>query len=178
MFTYSHIFFLYIIGLLYYWAKYYKKSVSLIIGADIENWSSQNHDGDEVVLEQEIKNDILQSHGCVAQQDANDGRYAHNARYKKYVPDRYNMYVPYRDFRHFTGSQKPWLIAPDMLYLKKFEDVRSAEQYWYFLFQQIIEHLNMDVDLETLDIPRNAFGGFPTHNMVRDTFNAKLKLKL
>lgn len=72
-------------GLLYYWTKYIKQSVSLIINLDIENWGSR--DGSAYMETKLIKGKrgILTNYSCVHTR----GR----------VPS------PYRDFWHFTGKQ-------------------------------------------------------------------------
>eukprot|EP00339_Tiarina_fusa_P005310 CAMPEP_0117006838 /NCGR_PEP_ID=MMETSP0472-20121206/6933_1 /TAXON_ID=693140 ORGANISM="Tiarina fusus, Strain LIS" /NCGR_SAMPLE_ID=MMETSP0472 /ASSEMBLY_ACC=CAM_ASM_000603 /LENGTH=514 /DNA_ID=CAMNT_0004708437 /DNA_START=125 /DNA_END=1669 /DNA_ORIENTATION=+ len=76
-------------GLLYYWTKYVKQSVSLIINKDIENWGSKNG---TFVLESTNHDAILNEYTC--------------------VPPVRGKYLfgnsPYRDFKHFTGRSKPW----------------------------------------------------------------------
>lgn len=73
-------------GLLYYWVKYVKKSVSIVIGKEVEQWGS-DETGMGVRLE-EILIDPLTPHSCYR-----TGRRA----------------PPFRDYFHFTGATKPWL---------------------------------------------------------------------
>eukprot|EP00934_Nitzschia_sp_Nitz4_P006470 Nitzschia sp. Nitz4//scaffold7_size249615//178403//179910//NITZ4_001194-RA/size249615-augustus-gene-0.37-mRNA-1//-1//CDS//3329558493//6460//frame0 len=72
-------------GLLYHWTKYVKMSVSLMIGDDIENWSSRNG---TIFLENVYHGGPLSNYSCSAA--------------------RTNGPSPYVHFHHFTGSSKPW----------------------------------------------------------------------
>ncbi|KAL3923583.1 MAG: hypothetical protein SGARI_006189, partial [Bacillariaceae sp.] len=79
-------------GLLYYWTKYVKKNVSIIIKDQIEHWTSQSHgEKAEVALERIDRKGPLEKFSCYARTDENRVRPA-----------------PYRDTVHFTGNQKPW----------------------------------------------------------------------
>jgi hypothetical protein len=75
-------------GLLYHWTKYAKKSVSLIIGGEVENWTSRNG---SAYLEETMKG-IQTKYTCVPS--------ATRARVKSPGVES----SPYRDFRHFTGK--------------------------------------------------------------------------
>jgi hypothetical protein len=74
-------------GLLYHWTKYAKKSVSLIIGSEVENWTSRNG---TAYLEETMQG-ILNNYTCVP--SATQARGASHAKNS-----------PYRDIRHFTGK--------------------------------------------------------------------------
>lgn len=65
-------------GLLYYWPKYVKQSVTIIIYGKVQNWSSRNG---EAYLEETL-NSPFESYSCNG-----SGKPA-----------------PYRDFIHFTGE--------------------------------------------------------------------------
>jgi hypothetical protein len=67
-------------GLLYHWTKYVKQSVSLIIGKEIENWTSKNG----VAYLEGTMQGILNNYTCIT---------------KRGGPSS-----PYRDFKHFTGK--------------------------------------------------------------------------
>jgi len=71
-------------GLLYYYTKYVKKNVSIIIGPEIEQWSSK--DGGDVNLEK-IDSNPFGAYSCFPLGQ---------------------MAAPYRDYFHFTGRAKPW----------------------------------------------------------------------
>ncbi|KAL3915302.1 MAG: hypothetical protein SGILL_005719 [Bacillariaceae sp.] len=80
-------------GLLYFWTKYVKKSVSVIIGGQIEHWiANENGDASQPVKLERIDRDgPLDQYSCIVRTDENRVRNA-----------------PYRDYVHFTGPQKPW----------------------------------------------------------------------
>ncbi|KAG7372940.1 hypothetical protein IV203_033664 [Nitzschia inconspicua] len=77
-------------GLLYYWTKYVKMNVSIVIGDEIEHWSSTNGQ-EKVTLERVDKGSPLDAFSCI--------RRSHSSRMQP---------PPYRDFHHFTGNSKPW----------------------------------------------------------------------
>lgn len=96
-------------GLLYYWTKYVKREVSIIIGDEVEHWTAveeaaanttttgtndteQQQQPQLVTLERIDTNSPLKSFSCLK----------HN---NNKVP------APYRDFHHFTGKSKPWEFA-------------------------------------------------------------------
>ncbi|KAG7340332.1 hypothetical protein IV203_023875 [Nitzschia inconspicua] len=80
-------------GLLYYWTKYVKMNVSIIIGDEIEHWSSTNGQK-KVTLERIDKGGPLDAFSCIRQ--------FHSTRMQP---------PPYRDFHHFTGTSKPWELV-------------------------------------------------------------------
>jgi hypothetical protein len=73
-------------GLLYYWTEYVKQSVSIIIGEEIENWTSKNGTAH---LERTLKG-ILNNCTCMP--------FEHGL-------DRLHASPPYRDFKHFSGKE-------------------------------------------------------------------------
>ena len=86
-------------------------------------------------------------------------------------------WVPYCDFRHFTGSFKPWRKAtreehPD-LSIKRIDQIKSSDQYWFFLLRKLKERLNLDVDVADIDLGMAGFGGYPTMQHMRESYEAK-----
>lgn len=77
-------------GLLYFWTKYVKQSVSLIIGNEVENWG--NRDG-KAYLETTMVRDPLTKYTCVPPDSPILQRGGKGMRSS-----------PYRDFIHFTGA--------------------------------------------------------------------------
>jgi hypothetical protein len=86
-------------GLLYFWAKYVKRNVSIIIGSEIEHWTttigSTNEKAEDVTLQRIDGNSPLDMYSCVSTKSS-------------YQKDRRQPPAPYRDFYHFTGNRKPW----------------------------------------------------------------------
>jgi hypothetical protein len=91
-------------GLLYYFAKYIKKDVSIIIGDEIETWSSTKYSGKEGRDQQHEKVELhhVQYHvfdkfSCNKVGSQGSGRGT-------------RLPPPYSDVHHFTGRNKPWEI--------------------------------------------------------------------
>ena len=127
-------------GLLYYWTKYVKKSVSIITRDDVEQWDSDDWDTDAngtLVLRQKqnaedevptIAKKALKSYGC---------------------PVTWFLPVPYNDFFHMTGRAKPWyhtrehLEDPDCTNIHKRQcDIQAK---WFSLLKEAL------VSIEILD---------------------------
>jgi hypothetical protein len=86
-------------GLLYHWTKYVKQSVSLIIGEEVENWSSKNG----VAYLEGTMQEIFNNYSCVpARKGRNQPSFPHSD--FKHAP-------PYRDFKHFTGKSFLFMIS-------------------------------------------------------------------
>jgi hypothetical protein len=73
-------------GLVYYWPKYVQKNVSIIVGREVETWSSTGGGGD-VYLEAILKNPLV--------------RYFNSSGFGHRPP-------PLNHIVHFTGRRKPW----------------------------------------------------------------------
>jgi hypothetical protein len=136
-------------GLLYYWAKYYKQSVSLIIKDQVENWGTGNTDNGEtgtgtLRLEETLIRP-LENYTCLPKGMDEPGKFGLNNR-------RYKGQVPYQDFVHFYGTaNKPWEqpAPPDVA---SRDDANSPLQYWYHVLRKVKrEHgILMTVDIEHL----------------------------
>ena len=94
-------------GLLYYFAKYIKKDVSIIIGDEIETWSTgttrkhastgddstaQQQQQQQPVQLQNIQSNLFDRFSCKLGRGGNRNR----------------LPPPYSDLHHFTGTNKPW----------------------------------------------------------------------
>ncbi|KAG7372758.1 glycosyl transferase family 8 protein [Nitzschia inconspicua] len=116
-------------GLLYYWIKYVKKSVSLIIKHEVEQWEANEHG----VLEREedLNGNALDQYGCA----------------KDLGPRKQLGPSPYSDFVHLTGSSKPWNSNREDLeqaiQQKKFKDCNNKEK-WYFSLVEALKEVGMD----------------------------------
>jgi hypothetical protein len=153
-------------GLLYYWTKYYKRSVSLVIKDQVENWSSRE---DQAIMERVIPKGALTPHACLPVEYALHGKYAKS---------RYNpLYAPLRDFRHFSGRHKPWRLVNKIDWNRTltFDDVQhtDAQHYWLYMLRQLNERLGLGLDVTNLHVPDAPYGEFPTDKMVRQVVEAK-----
>jgi hypothetical protein len=134
-------------GLLYYWTKYYQKSVSIIIGDEIEQWSAWPNG--TMRLEDTLLKP-LQSYSCLPLDMDHDGHYASN---DLVAIER----VPYRDFRHFSGASKPWIgQAPPQV--DSLDQVKSSYDYWFYLLRQLNKKLGMGIDVDNLNLGQLSLG--------------------
>jgi hypothetical protein len=149
-------------GLLYYWTKYYKKDVSLIIGNEVENWSNNTSSTLQKSLRQ---------YGCVPRKYTRSNNYADSG---------WKHMVPYRDFKHFTGRAKPWMASGsvNMSNILVLENVQTAQEYWFYLFRKIQKRFQLHVNLHNMhhNIPPTDFGGWPTVRMARETARSKVSI--
>ena len=124
-------------GLLYYWTKYVKKSVSIIIKADVQQWDSSTWDVDTngtLILRPRQDGDIttvvrnaLKGYGCAQTQ---------------------RLPSPYNDFYHMTGGAKPWyqsrkqLENPDCTTKKKKRECEIQGE-WYQSLKEALISVNL-----------------------------------
>jgi len=92
-------------GLLYYWTKYVKKSVSIIGPNEVEQWDSDNWD-----VASDGKLVLREGHhgeGHITTTITKDPfkRYGYGCRI---THDYFHVPKPYDDFYHLTGRAKPW----------------------------------------------------------------------
>jgi hypothetical protein len=122
-------------GLLYYWTKYFKQDVSIVIGAKIQNWVPDNNNATgKPKLLTEMLNDPLKNYSVpvpLAYQHGCDREKANN--YMGHV-----CRVPYRDFAHFMGKNKPWQngYSSSMLTSTGHWSYQGASRIW---FQELVE---------------------------------------
>jgi hypothetical protein len=144
-------------GLIYYWMKYVKRSVSLIVKHEVEQWEIN---GDGVLQrEDELHPNILDQFGCA----------------KDLGPRRKLGPSPYSDFVHLTGGSKPWHADPKELahaiQTKSFKDCNNKEKWYFSLVEALKEvgkfdEVSMDFILGTHEKP--AVGIAPSfQQMVR-----------
>ena len=102
---------------MYYWAKYVKQNVSIVVGREIENWAStekiwpsteitdDSHPNvtSTLHLEETLRDSPLMPYTCLPLDKGYRGSYGAN------FPAAYGK-VPYRDFYHFVGGTKVWEV--------------------------------------------------------------------
>jgi hypothetical protein len=129
-------------GLLYYWTKYIKQSVSLITRDQVENWSKLVNGSYPVRVERRLTNNPLRTYSCLPTHMSNTkGTYAN----KDLTLYDQRRSVPYRDFHHFTGETKPWEtpIGRVVRHASK-ENITTSFEYWYYELGVLKDKLNMD----------------------------------
>ena len=160
-------------GLLYYWTKYVKRDVSILVHDKIESWSNEsvtNEDGK--VISEEINEGLhrtviesLLGKGCSPYHNENHGRKKFGAR----------DYAPYSDFRHFTGIDKPWLqITPGIP--RNRTEIKDAKDLWYIVLKEEVERLELNINITDLrKYGRPDLGLYPTRNMVHEASSSMVK---
>lgn len=170
---------------MYYWTKYFKKSVSIIINNVVENWSATKAiDGLEgkVYLDKTWQLPCTK-YRCVPQEYLRPSKYNYGSGYEQFLT---------RDFEHFTGVSKPWStqeqarINVDAI-LGRFkarglQGIKSPQEFWYLIFHKVHDLLQMNnvtaddddvVDIRDLTIPRAKLGGYPTFKMMNTVIQAR-----
>jgi hypothetical protein len=129
-------------GLMYHWAKYVKKSVSLFAGNEVENWGPpavNSSDSNNPVLEETLV-DAIQGHECPTT--------------TWYYTDKYRK-APYDlegQMRHFGGKdRKPWTLRNVTHVLRSNNDTQYiGYQMWFKAFEQVQRRLKIKVKLTQL----------------------------
>jgi hypothetical protein len=123
-------------GLLYYWARFFKQDVSIVIGAKIQNWVPDKTTGLPKLLTQML-NEPLMNYSAPAPL-----AYQHDCDDEKAAPNNvmhHACLVPYRDFAHFMGKKnKPWQKRYRPMYLTSTDHkgYNGAKRIW---FQELVE---------------------------------------
>jgi len=123
-------------GLLYYWVKYHRRDVSIIIGPTTEHWVDR--DGSAVLDHRDSL--VLDKYACVNDQ-------------APLVKDRGfpSPALPYTSFRHFTGPNKPWLRAK-ITQIEKGEAAQAAgaDIFWWQTLRDASLDLNFTIQFGTV----------------------------
>jgi len=152
-------------GLIYYWAKYECKSVSLVFpGGLIENWGSSSSSSSEkadVVLQESLRaEDVFKAFpqsGSICR--AND------------------CFGPvFDDYLHFAGPRnKPWLKPPPTDIAKMVDPPPGKQQglFWYWTLFQLTQKLKIPLN-ETAWNNRDKplLGEWPDHHQVKKSLLA------
>jgi len=139
-------------GLLYFWTKYVKKSVSIVTRYDVEQWGDDDWENTgangPLVLRQSQKQDKdgMSTFTPTIEKNA----------FKNYgCPKTHHLPSPYNDFFHMTGRAKPWfqnisqLEDPDCTDRHKREcDIQVK---WYQLFNEALVSIKM-IDRVSWDV--------------------------
>jgi len=152
-------------GLLYYWTKYVKKNVSVMIGESAESWYNRSVvDDNDKVISMKINEDLH----MVSTNSHTD---------KKCSPFPYGNFgirdfEPYSDFFHFTGAAKPWREDPAP-FISTIEKVRNTNELWYFMLRREVRRLNLPIETEKLkNKGRPRLGIYPKFEMANEAAKA------
>ena len=145
-------------GLLYYWTKYIKKSVSIVVGPEVEQWSPDNWEegkgeDDQLVLRTRedgsittVVTDPLRNYSCG-------------------MPRGFFI-EPYTEFFHMTGKNKPWYKSRERL-LEGLEKEKDLYGQWYgSLKEALIAVDSMDTfPWDDLFTRGGSLGSAPLYNV-------------
>lgn len=143
-------------GLLYYWTKYYKKSVSIINKENVEQWVKSLETNELHLLS--VESNILEDKICTS---SDTERWFKKAK------------TPYKNYVHFTGRGKPW--HNNQTDLEKsinrkenyttFDDYTHPE-YWFWLLKDALETTGLrdkiSLDFITNEIKKPSLGKTPS----------------
>jgi len=130
-------------GLLYYWVKYVKKEVSLVIGDHIQNWST------------DASGNKYMQHQLMVPLDSLPEPYG-LPKWSKFTISEHRPYVSYN---HFTGNTKPW--TTNMPIGDCFSEAykrRKPKFYWFHMLCQVNKKLNMGLDLSDWNTEKKKIG--------------------
>lgn len=159
-------------GLLYYWVKYVKRNVSIIICDVIEQWteapssfsppppatknlSIDSNDTTIVMLESNLSLTSLAGFGC-------------NGTWKV---RRKNAPNPYFDFHHYMGIQKPWELTgvPDDVPAASAQSM-DAKQYWFHVLRNVNRTLDLGWNITAMfPMKHPNLGEYPFHHQMIQT---------
>jgi hypothetical protein len=156
-------------GLLYFWAKYVKKNVSIIIGSEIEHWTTTTgNNTDELMLQRVDKDSPLDPYSCIRTKSS-------------YQNGRRLPPAPYRDFYHFTGNRKPWETldwqSPHNSTVNKRmqiwrDTLMKVQEKTHYNFTLFGDNNNVDED-GMGSIPKPPMGRFSTYQAMISHIKAK-----
>lgn len=152
-------------GLLYYWTKYIKKSVSIVVGPEVEQWSPDNWEegkgeDDQLVLRTRedgsittVVTDPLRNYSCG-------------------MPRGF-FTEPYTEFFHMTGRNKPWYKSRERL--EGLEKEKDLYGQWYgSLKEALIAVDSMDTfPWDDLFTRGGSLGSAPLYNEIAKYLKAK-----
>jgi Mannosyltransferase putative len=160
-------------GLLFYWVKYHKRDVSIVIQDEVENWIDAGPNANRTVdgkpkpmLQMALKLEPLASYSqefpLAYQYDCDQEDIIHMSKARK----SHRCLVPYRDFAHFMGNGKPWMKVSSPKHLlqrnPKSYDLSAGIHLWFKTLIELNEMLDMKLDFdrwqETHDVKVSPLG--------------------
>lgn len=147
-------------GLLYYWVKYAKQSVTINTNlTSLEHWGRGN-DTDPILIE-ERHDGPLQQYSCLHQHYRRDGKGTVNGRmctggftsHPSYG-NNFCKQTPYGDYVHFYSASKPWLwnsTSSELKPIYSMREAKSAVQFWFHVLREINYGLSMGLNLDDWD---------------------------
>jgi len=124
-------------GLLYHFTKYFRQSLSVVLGNQVQNWGSDENN--ETILEETVESPFAEVtvppyrgvvDNCWRWSTNTDG----------------NCYPPMADYQHFNGKQKPWIVGPPELQPTPEHAQDSPQHLWFYYLDQLNRELDMGLN--------------------------------
>lgn len=152
-------------GLLYFWVKYATQDVSIVIGDTVHNFvpdplslSTANHDnGNKTVAKPKrlkvLENEPLKQYSAappLAYQYECDKQNQGGQEQQQKGGKSHICFVPYRDFCHFMGKNKPWQHGFSSRFLQKSDTKmeNAPKRIWFQELMELNANYSMGVDFE------------------------------
>lgn len=140
-------------GLLLYWARFVRKSLSIIVGPVIEQYTSSATPTTIPSI------DLFSAYSCLPP--------AASGRSKTFAANAGQMAASlpvYQDFFHMVGYSKAWEMPPSRSVPSSREQITSSSEYWYFLLRRVQAEYDIDniiphMDLLSSSIPKPRVRG-------------------
>ena len=135
---------------MYYWAKFVKQDVTIVIKNKLQHWVPGNASSTTMTKDGTMRRPHKQGENWNVLEDLR-----HNATpplasvpgcHAPFTDETdFRCFVPYRDYMHFTGSSKPWQQSLHKL------KTHSFYKLWFQELQQLNTELKMQLDLDNWD---------------------------
>lgn len=133
-------------GLLYYYMKYVRQDVSIVIGNRTENWipgqdgKPELHEEMPNVVDGKSPEPVETQFNCAFPE-------------RRHFQEEAHMCLPvYRDFAHFMGSSKPWQIGVHPPWGPNDYNARYAPyRLWFKELTLLNDRLEIGIDIENFD---------------------------
>ena len=139
-------------GLLYYYTKYARMSVSVVMrDGSVENWAAANATAATVNATTTTTTTTTAAAVVVSKQTVLDKPFAQASESSNRieVPGRHNRdQAPLDSVVHFTGSSKPWLRGGPPKDRSNATQLKSTKHYWFWKLTELDEELQIGLDFE------------------------------
>jgi len=154
-------------GLLYYWTKFYKKSVSIINNNNVEQWGKELETGNLRLISLDV--DTLEDKIC-----------------SSFDRERWKAKTPYRNYLHFTGRGKPWYknrtdLENSIEQKENYTtfDYYTHQEYWFWLLRDALQTTDLrdkiSLDFITNEIKQPSLGKTPSFDQRAQYIRNKAK---
>jgi hypothetical protein len=136
-------------GLLYYYTKYARQSVSIVLrNGTVENWALSNDPDNSTSANGTIVRTVQLQSALVSPFDE-----AVKTSNRVILRGKHNMDgAPFHSFIHFTGTRKPWLSPPvesKNATLLELNCMASDTNYWFWKLMELDKEFNIGLNFSS-----------------------------